>query len=212
MMKGRLILTNIIGIVVLAALIMGGAYFYYQSVTYIKTEDARVAADIVPVSAPATGVISGWNQKEGSVVSEKATLGQVASGTTNVNVTAPMGGTLIKNQARNGQLVQAGTPLGQIVDMKNLYVVANVDEDQIKDIDVGSKVDVVVDGDPGTKIQGSVEQIGYATNSVFSLMPTSNTSGSYTKVTQKVQIKVSISNYSKNVLPGMNAEIVITKK
>ncbi|MBP1999282.1 multidrug resistance efflux pump [Paenibacillus shirakamiensis] len=210
-MKGRLILTNVLGIIVLAAVIVGGAYYYYQGATYIKTDDARVAADIVPVSAPAAGVVSSWTGKEGEVLNEKGTLGQVTAAGTSVPVTAPMGGTLIKNQAKNGELVQAGTQLGQIVDMKNLYIVANVDEDQIKDISVGSKVDVVVDGDPGTKIQGSVEQIGYATNSVFSLLASTNTSGSYTKVTQKVQLKIAISSYSKNVLPGMNAEIVITK-
>ncbi|MDO7905943.1 HlyD family efflux transporter periplasmic adaptor subunit [Paenibacillus sp. JX-17] len=211
-MKGRLILTNLIGILVILALIAGGAYYYYQNVTYIKTDDARVAADIVPIYATQGGTLNSWTVKEGQILSKSAVMGKINNGTTAFNVAAPTQGTLIKNQAKEGQMVQPGTALGQIADMKDLYIIANVDEDQIKDIEVGSNVDVTVDGDPNTTIQGNVEEIGYATNSVFSLMPASNTSGSYTKVTQKVQVKIGISNYSKNVLPGMNASIVITKK
>jgi multidrug resistance efflux pump len=211
-MKGRLILANFVGIIVILVLVFGGGYYYYQNANYIKTKDARVAADMMPISSPAAGVLSGWNLPEGNVVNKKAVMGQITSGTGSVAVTAPMDGTLIKNQAKEGELLQPGTPLGQLVDMKKLYILANVDESQLRDIDIGSNVDVTVDGDPQTIIQGNVEEIGYATNSVFSLLPATNASGTYTKVTQKVQVKIGISNYSKFVLPGMNAEIVITKK
>ncbi|BBP88062.1 hypothetical protein BsIDN1_16800 [Bacillus safensis] len=62
----------------------------------------------------------------------------------------------------------------------------------------GDKVDIVVDGDPDTTFEGTVEQIGYATNSTFNMLPATNSSGNYTKVTQrkKVAVKISIKNPS----------------
>ncbi|RBN36731.1 transporter, partial [Priestia megaterium] len=109
------------------------------------------------------------------------------------------------------QMVQAGQQIASEVDMNNLFIIANIKEDKLKDIEAGDDVDVTVDGDTKTTIDGKVEEIGYATNSIFSLMPSSNSDGNYTKVSQTVPVKISISNYSENVLPGMNAEVKISK-
>ncbi|RAI18143.1 HlyD family secretion protein, partial [Rhodobium orientis] len=65
-------------------------------------------------------------------------------------------------------------------------------------------------GDPDTTFEGKVEEIGYATDSVFSMFPEMNQSGDYTKVTEKVQVKISIQNPSAKLLPGMNAEVKIS--
>lgn len=211
-MKGRLFLANFVGVIVIVALVMGGFYYYTQSSQYIKTEDARVAGDMMAVTAPAAGKLSNWSGKEGAVVTKNGGVGQIDGGGEPLSVAAPIGGTIVKNEAREGQAVQPGQALAEVIDMQHLYVLANIDETDIKDIEVGSSVDVMVDGDPGTIIKGKVDEIGYVTNSVFSLLPTSNTSGNYSKVTQKVQVKISITNYSDTVLPGMNAKVVITKK
>ncbi len=55
MNRGRLILTNIIGLIVVLAIIGGGAYYYYQSTHYVKTDEAKVAGDMVAITAPARG-------------------------------------------------------------------------------------------------------------------------------------------------------------
>jgi len=212
MMKGRLFLANFVGVLVIVALVLGGFYYYTQSSQYIKTEDARVAGDMMAVTAPAAGKLSSWNGKEGAVVTKNGGVGRIDGDGEPLSVVAPIGGTIVKNEAREGQAVQPGQALAEVIDMHNLYVLANIDETDIKDIEIGSSVDVTVDGDPGTIIKGKVEEIGYVTNSVFSLLPTSNTSGNYSKVTQKVQVKISITNYSDTVLPGMNAKVVIAKK
>ncbi|UUZ89888.1 HlyD family efflux transporter periplasmic adaptor subunit [Paenibacillus sp. P25] len=211
-MKGRLFAANIIGVIVIVALVMGGFYYYVQSSQYVKTEDARVAGDIMNLSAPASGTLTGWTGKEGSTLAKAGAIGQVSDGTKTVNVAVPMDGTIVKDQAKDGQAVQAGQTLAQIIDMKKLYVTANIDETDLKDIQVGSDVDVTVDGDASNTLKGKVEEIGKATNSVFSLLPSGNSSGNYTKVTQKVPVKISIGNYSDTVLPGMNAEVKITRK
>lgn len=96
--------------------------------------------------------------------------------------------------------MQYGTVLGETIDLSKLYITANIKETDIKSIEKGDKVDIVVDGDPDTTFEGTVEQIGYATNSTFNMLPATNSSGNYTKVTQKVAVKISIKNPSDKVL------------
>jgi multidrug resistance efflux pump len=211
-MRGRLILVNILGIFIVAALVIGGVYYYNQNVNYIKTDDARVTGDMTQVVAPTAGKVTDWSAKTGETFSQDNVLGQISDGTHSVSITAPMDGTVVQDSVKSGQLVQAGQVLAQVVNMKKLYVTANIDETDIKDIEVGADVDVVIDEDSSTTLNGKVEEIGSATNSVFSLLPQQNTSGNYTKVTQKVPVKISISSYSEKVVPGMNAEVKISKK
>ncbi|MFC3886348.1 HlyD family efflux transporter periplasmic adaptor subunit [Bacillus songklensis] len=210
-MKGRLILFNIFGILVVAALAIGGVYYYNQNANYIKTEDAHVTGDIAKIMSPIGGTVANWAEKEGDTVSKDAVVGNVSDGTNSVSVKAPMNGTIIQNGVKEGQMVQPGQTLVQIVDMDKLYVTANIDETDLDDVEVGADVDVTIDGDADATLKGTVEEIGHATNSVFSLLPQQNTSGNYTKVTQKIPVKISISGYSEKVVPGMNAEVSIDK-
>ena len=209
--RGRLILFNFIGIIVVIALLAGGAYYYYQSTNYLKTDDAKVSADMIPVVATTSGKLVDWTAEEGDKVSKDDLLGKISDGKTTIPVTAPDKGTVIKNQVRKNQIVQAGQTLAQTADMNHLYIVANIEETDIKDIEKGDKVTITVDGDPNSTFDGKVEEIGYATNSVFSLLPEQNSSGNYTKVTQKIPVKISIKDPSDKVLPGMNAEVKISK-
>ncbi|MFC3885042.1 efflux RND transporter periplasmic adaptor subunit [Bacillus songklensis] len=210
MSKGRLIIANMIGMVVVLALIAGGAYYYYESKNYVKTDEAKVSANIMQVVAPAAGTLTDWNGHEGNKVSQDAVVGKISDGGHTVSVTSMMSGTIIKNAANNNQMVQAGQVLAQTADLDHLYITANIKETELKDIEEGASVDIMVDGDSDTTFKGTVEEIGYATNSVFSMLPQQNTSDNYTKVTQKVPVKISIENPSDKVLPGMNAEIKIS--
>ncbi|KKB71607.1 efflux RND transporter periplasmic adaptor subunit [Bacillus sp. FSL M8-0052] len=210
MSKGRLILTNIIGLIVVLAIIAGGAYYYYNSVSYVTTDEAHVAGDMAEITAPASGKLSGWDIDEGTKVTKDEKTAKI-KGEQTVDVKSIMDGTIVKNEAKDGQMVQAGQTLAQTIDMDHLYITANIKETDVKDIEKGDKVDIVVDGDPGATFEGNVEEIGYATNSTFDLLPQQNTSGNYTKVTQKVPVKISIKNPSDKVLPGMNASVKISK-
>lgn len=209
MSRGRLILTNFIGIIVVLALIIGGAYYYYQSQNYVKTDEAKVQADMTQVVAPANGKLTEWNIKEGDEVSKDSVVGKIA-GEQSGSVTATNEGTVIQSNTHANQLVQQGQVLAQVADLKSMYITANIEETDLKDIDEGDKVDVVVDGDSGTTYEGRVEKIGYATNSALSTMPSQSTSGNYTKVTQKVAVKISIKNPSDKIKPGMNASVKIS--
>ncbi|WP_026694466.1 HlyD family secretion protein [Peribacillus kribbensis] len=211
-MRRSLWLVNFVVIVIVIAILGGGAYYYYQSSTYIKTDNAHVSGNIQTISAPVSGKVASWNVNEGDTVSKNQTLGTIsAGGGKSTDLTAADNGTIIRQSVSPNQLVQAGASVAQIVDMKKLFIVANIDEGDVKDIKEGNSVDVTVDGDPNTVIDGKVESIGNAANSLFSLMGQQNTSGNYTKTTQYIPVKISIDNYSSKVMPGMNAEVKIKK-
>jgi multidrug resistance efflux pump len=107
-------------------------------------------------------------------------------------------------------MVQAGQALAVAADMEHLYITANIQEKDLKDIEAGDSVEIKVDGDGNTIFDGEVEEIGFATNSLFSVLPQQSSNGSYTKVAQKVAVKISLKNASDKVLPGMNAEVKIS--
>ncbi|KON67675.1 HlyD family secretion protein [Peribacillus butanolivorans] len=212
MNKGRLILINVIGLVVILAVVGGGAFYYYESTNFIKTDEAKVTGDLYTIVAPASGKLTDWDLKEGDIVSKDNKVAKVATveGDQTVKTSAP--GTVVKTQVLEDQLVQAGQTLAQTINMEELSITANIEENKLKNIEKGDSVDIIIDGDPDTVFEGTLEQIGYATTSVFSVMGNQNSSGNYTKVTQKVPVTISIKAPSDKVLPGMNAEVKISTK
>ncbi|MDR7073999.1 HlyD family efflux transporter periplasmic adaptor subunit [Fictibacillus barbaricus] len=210
MSRGKLIMTNIIAFIVVLALVAGGTYYYIQNNNYVSTDNAKVTGDLYNITAPANGKLSDFNIEEGKTVKKSDQIGTIA-GEKTAEIVSPADGTIIKKQANTDQMVQAGQTLASEVNMDALYVIANIKEDELKDINEGDSVDITVDGDDKTTLDGNVEKIGQATNSLFSLMPKSNDDANYTKVTQTVPVKISITNVTDKVLPGMNAEVKISK-
>ncbi|MDN4524358.1 HlyD family secretion protein [Fictibacillus fluitans] len=210
MKKGRLIFANTVGIVVVLALIAVCFYYYYQGQNYVKTDEATVTTDFTQIVSPVTGKLNGWKEEEGDKVEMGKQLASVSGEEKYLPVTAEQGGTIIKSAVKDQQMVQAGEVLAQTADRNHLFVTANIKETELADIKKGDKVDITVDGDSDVKFEGKVEKIGYAANSVFSQLPSQNSGGNYTKVTQKVAVKISIENPSDKVLPGMNAEVKLS--
>ncbi|MDM8148215.1 HlyD family efflux transporter periplasmic adaptor subunit [Priestia megaterium] len=211
MSRNRLMVTNFIGIIVILALLIGGGYYYVQKSNYITTDNAKVSGNVYNVVAPAAGKVASWTVEEGNDVSKDAEIAKIQAEKGSVAAKVPADGKIIQTNVKENQMVQAGQQIATEVDMKDLFIVANIKEDQLKDIKEGDDVDVTVDGDSSAKIDGKVEEIGYATNSLSSLTSNSSSDGNYTKVSQTVPVKISISNYSEHVLPGMNAEVKISK-
>ena len=86
-------------------------------------------------------------------------------------------------------MAQAGNPIAYAYNLDELYITANVDEKDVSSIEKGNDVDVTIDAQ-GT-VSGKVEHVGQATANSFSLMPSSNSDGNYTKVSQVVPVKIS---------------------
>lgn len=110
-------------------------------------------------------------------------------------------------------MASTSTSLAVVANMNQAYVTANIKEVNINDIKVGQKVDITIDAFPNELFNGKVENIGQSAESVFSLLPAQNSSGSFTKVTQLIPVKISIDGAANmNLMPGMNASIKILIK
>jgi membrane fusion protein, multidrug efflux system len=113
-------------------------------------------------------------------------------------IVAPVTGILSKRNVEPGQVVQAGQPLFSIVDLDNLWVTANFKETQLKEMHPGQKASIRVDA-YGRTYTGSVESIGGATGSRFSVLPPENATGNYVKVVQRLPVRI---HFDKGQDPG----------
>jgi membrane fusion protein (multidrug efflux system) len=132
------------------------------------------------------------------------------------SVTAPLTGVVSRKQVEVGQLVQPGQPLLTIVADTGVWVTANYKETQLADVRVGSAAEIDVDAYPGCKAEGKVESIGAATGAKFALLPPDNATGNFTKVVQRVPVRIAVirgCGDSKPLRPGMSVEAhVVTKQ
>jgi multidrug resistance efflux pump len=208
---------------VLILMILGGGgigYFYwYQASNYVETEDARIAGDIYRVMPRIAGKISSLQISEGDTVVANQIVGQLDSSNLSVGMLdhavlrAPISGTVIKTMAKEGEVVAPGQPVAMIVDKDNLYISANIEETELNRIHIGQTVEFTVDTFSGYTFNGKVSEIGEATASTFSLLPDMNTGGDFTKVTQRIPIKIAIDNQQGlHLSPGMSAVIKIHVK
>ncbi len=211
-MNSRAILVNLLVIIIILAGGGAAAYYYNQSANYIKTDNAQVSGQAVTVASPSAGKLTGWNAEVGKTYTAGSTLGSVEGGGSRISVTIPTDGTVVQQTAVNNSIVGAGTPLAKAIDLNNLWITANIDETAVQDLQVGQTVDVYIDAYPDTSLSGKLEKIGLATASTFSLLPTSNTTANYTKVTQVVPVTISIQGYKGlGIIPGMSATIRVHK-
>jgi membrane fusion protein (multidrug efflux system) len=107
-------------------------------------------------------------------------------------IMAPTPGSVSKKLVEVGQLVQPGQTLMNIASDTGLFVTANFKETQLDDLRVGQPVELEVDAYGGAKIEGVVESISAATGARFTLLPPDNASGNFTKVVQRVPVRIRI--------------------
>ncbi|WP_045392242.1 HlyD family secretion protein [Falsirhodobacter sp. alg1] len=105
---------------------------------------------------------------------------------------APMDGTLANSATEVGDLVTAGTRLAAVVPANGLYIEANFKETQMPGVVVGATVHITFDAIPDHEFEGHVVSIAPATGAVFSLLPAENATGNFTKVVQRVPVRISI--------------------
>jgi membrane fusion protein (multidrug efflux system) len=93
-----------------------------------------------------------------------------------------------------GQLVQPGQPLLALVESPDFWVVANFKETQLRRMRVGQEVSLEVDAYPGRELHGRVESIAAATGAKFALLPPDNATGNFTKIVQRVPVKITLTD------------------
>lgn len=207
----------IIGIV-LATLILGilgtGAYYWYENEYFVSTEDAKVTGDIIKVSPQIAGKLLEFRGKEGEQVGKGQLLGRQEmvnipdSSLEIAAIRAPIKGVILKEQANVGEVLSPGQPLAMLVDPDSLYVNANIEETKIGRIKPTQEVEVTIDQFPGKVFTGKVESLGEATSATFSLLP-SSTGGNFTKIIQKIPVKISLDKTNLKLIPGTSAVVRI---
>ncbi len=210
MRRSVLIPLIIITVVILAAGV--GSYLLYNSYNFYSTDDALVTGNIVNVVPPISGTLTDLNVQVGDYVNANQIIGTVEP--TGFQFTdhlkAPMTGVIVQVPGVVGQTVTAQTPVAQMTDLNSVKVTAYVDESAIKNIAIGQAVDIHVDA-YNNNVTGHVTQIVGAAAGQFSLLPTTdNSSGNYTKVSQRIPVYIHF-DYSPDgsFLPGMSVEVSI---
>ena len=129
-------------------------------------------------------------------------------------ITAPTDGVVGERKVRPGQLVSAGTQVISLVG-QTVWVIANYKETQLARVRVGDLTDVTVDGLPGVVLTGRVETISPASGSQFSLLPPDNATGNFTKIEQRIPVKIVLDPnqaLADRLRPGMSVIATIKTK
>jgi membrane fusion protein (multidrug efflux system) len=122
-------------------------------------------------------------------------------------IVAPIDGVVGNRTLRLGQYVQAGTQLMSVVPVEGAYVVANYKETQLTDVREGQAVDITVDTFPGQIVHGHVDSIAPASGQEFALLPPDNATGNFTKVVQRIPVRIALDINNQSPLelrPGMS--------
>lgn len=223
----RLLAINIIVLLVLVGGGFTGWYFLSQADKYLSTDNAKVDGQPITIAAVSSGQLTEWNGELGKSFNSGDKIGTIqtpaapaagaavpaaATGGKGVDITLPSNATIVQQNAVKNSFVAAGTPLAHAYDLDHLWVTANIKETDINDIKVGQQADVYVDAFNGTTLTGKVDKIGLATANTFSLLPSSNASGNYTKVTQVIPVTIHLDGYKGlSLMPGMNVTVRIHK-
>ena len=169
-----------------------------------------MTAKLYSVMPVTNGKLISWDVENGDLVEQDQVLGRQE---TLPYITSPISGTVVKNDGAVNQMANASTPVAVVADTSNLYIGVNVEETDIMKIRLGQMADVKIDAYPKRTFKGQVTEIDPTTQTYFTNTTSFSTSGTYTKVTQLIPIKVTIEN--KENLPlvfGMNATVRVHLK
>lgn len=125
---------------------------------------------------------------------------------------APINGFIGNKAVEVGQYVRAGTQLMTVVPLDKVFVVANFKETQIKNMHPGQQAKIIVDAYAGKTFEGVIDSIAPAAGSEFSLLPPENATGNFTKIVQRVPVKIALPSnlaLTQNLRPGMSVAVTI---
>lgn len=128
---------------------------------------------------------------------------------TDRTIRAPVAGVIDRKFVDGGEYVTPGQRLAIMHDPSRVWIDANVKETEVRKLKIGQPVDVGIDAYPDEKFKGTVEIIGNSTTSEFALLPTPNPSGNFTKITQRLPVRIAIDQQGRKLRPGMMVEVNI---
>jgi len=168
----------------------------------VSAQEGVTQAEARVVQAQANLRNAGTGPKQVSVTQARATSAQSTAAKNQAEleqaqlnlqytqIAAPLHGIVGHRTAEVGQYVQPGQALMSLVDIDNVWVTANFKETQLKHMKPGQQVEIKVDAISGRKYKGTVQAIGGASGSRFSLFPPENATGNYVKVVQRIPVRI----------------------
>ncbi|KQV70255.1 HlyD family secretion protein [Rhizobium sp. Root1220] len=181
-----------------------------QAASQIAANRAATARDVASL-ATATHQVeilkAEVTQADAMLAHDVAVQHQAELNLTYASIVAPIDGVVGNRTLRVGQYVQAGTQLMTVVPTDAAYIVANYKETQLTDVHPGQPVDIDVDTYPGHIYHGHVESLAPASGQEFALLPPDNATGNFTKVVQRIPVRIVIdanSSASGDLRPGMS--------
>jgi membrane fusion protein, multidrug efflux system len=197
----------------------------YGSVQNAQQAQSRIAGAQAAIERDRANLVSALKQVDllkAEIAQAKAALArsQAAQSQAQLNldytsIVAPIEGVVGNRTLRIGQFVQAGTQLMSVVPLSGAYVVANFKETQLTDMHQGQPVDITVDMFPGQVVHGHVDSIAPASGQEFALLPPDNATGNFTKIVQRIPVKIAIERDSNSLIelrPGMSVIPTIETK
>lgn len=155
---------------------------------------------------------------EAAIASADAAIGSARVALGHYRIVAPADGVIAKRWSLPGDIIQPGQTLFTINEGKDLWVAVYLEETKFRNIRLGQPADFTLDAYPGLTFTGSIFYIGSNTASEFSLIPPNNASGNYTKVAQRIPLKISIDKVEgkkhrePKLVSGMSATVKIIKE
>jgi membrane fusion protein (multidrug efflux system) len=149
---------------------------------------------------------------QAQVEAARAQISVIDTSLKNTSIISPMDGVVSRRWVLPGDIAQAGQPILTVYNLRDVWITANLEETKLHELRIGDSVDVRVDAYPDKHFNGKVSQFGSNTAAQFSLIPPNNASGNFTKVTQRVPVKIQLeplTNAGIRLLPGMSAEVKV---
>ncbi|OWV83470.1 HlyD family secretion protein [Rhizobium sp. R693] len=197
-------------------------YAPVQTAQQAASQIAAAQATIVRDSAALEAAVKQVDLLNAELAQAKAALGrsqaverQAELNLSYATIVAPVDGSVGNRTLRVGQYVQAGTQLMSVVPTSAAYVIANYKETQLTDVHAGQPVDIEVDTFPGRTYHGHVDSIAPASGQEFALLPPDNATGNFTKVVQRIPVKIVLDGNGAaagDLRPGMSVQPSINTK
>ena len=189
-----------------------------QAASAIAAAQATIVRDTAALDA-ATKQVDLLNaelaQAKATLARDQAVAHQAELNLSYATIVAPVDGAVGNRTLRVGQYVQAGTQLMAVVPTTAAYIVANYKETQLTDVHAGQPVDIEVDMFPGRTYRGHVDSLAPASGQEFALLPPDNATGNFTKVVQRIPVKIVLDGDAAekgDLRPGMSVQPSIDTK
>lgn len=177
-----------------------------------RSQVSKAQADLQGQRQQVSALEAELKRLDAQIATARTDLAQAELNLTRSEIHAPISGMIGQRSARDGQFVQAGAYLLSIVPDQDIWVQANFKETQIGKMQPGQRAELVFDSYPDTPIEGRVDSLFAASGAQFSLLPPDNATGNFTKVVQRIPVKLTFAADNPlqgRIRPGMSVTATV---